>query len=431
MFGWEFPPFISGGLGIACHGITRGLVNNGVDVTFVLPTRRGQTITDLNVRILAADEIVLSQDFALVHGEEKELIQAAVLKGAPLSPYYTGQTEQQTVTRVYRERLVDLQKKVKNFTRAGLMEFTGNYGRNLMREVSQYGMVGDFLGATEEFDVIHAHDWLTCLAGVAAKQASGKPLVMHVHATEFDRSGDHVNQDVYNIERYGMEQADKVIAVSHYTKNILVRRYSLPPDKVEVVHNAVDKERFITSIGIQRPLKEKIVLFLGRVTMQKGPDYFIEAANLVLQRMKNVRFVMAGAGDMLPRMITRMASLKIADKFHFTGFLHGASVEKMYALCDLYVMPSVSEPFGISAFEALLYDVPVILSKHAGVAEVLKGAYLVDFWDVNKLAASIVLLLQNESLAREVVARCQSDMEHIGWNHAGYRIQNVYQSLLS
>jgi glycosyltransferase involved in cell wall biosynthesis len=441
MFGWEFPPFISGGLGTACYGITQGLVNNGVEVTFVLPSRRGQTMDNMPIRIVAADEIARSQSFTRQYEETSEKTieetRSAVtrLADTPFSPYYTGAVEPQTITQTQtvkhtrQERRTGQRQEVRGLTQAGLLDFTGNYGRNLMREVAQYSVIGDYLGATEEFDVIHAHDWLTVSAGVAAKKASGKPLVVQVHATEFDRSGEHVNQAVYDLERYGMEQADKVIAVSHYTKNIIQRRYGIAADKIEVVHNAVDKERFVKSIGIQRPLKEKIVLFLGRVTMQKGPDYFIEAANLVLQRMKNVRFVMAGSGDMLPRMITRMASLKIADKFHFTGFLHGASVEKMYALCDLYVMPSVSEPFGISAFEALLYDVPVILSKHSGVAEVLKGAYLVDFWDVSKLAASIVQLLQNDTLAREVVARCQGDMQHIGWSHAGYRISNVYRAL--
>jgi len=312
---------------------------------------------------------------------------------------------------------------------SSLLDFTGNYGKNLMAEVTGLAIIGEYLGLIENFDVIHAHDWLTVLAGVAAKQSSGKPLIMHVHATEFDRSGEHVNQQVYDIERYGMDNATKIIAVSHFTKNITVNRYGQSPDKVEVVHNAVDKSKSFDRNSVPRPLKEKTVLFLGRVTMQKGPDYFIEAANLVLQKMKNVRFVMAGSGDMLNRIINRMAYLRIADRFHFTGFLKGPQVEKIYALSDLYVMPSVSEPFGIAPFEALLYDVPVIISKQSGVSEVLKNAVMVDFWDVHKLSDRIVRILTDESYAAECIKNCKADFENVAWETAGHKIRSIYETV--
>jgi len=424
MFGWEFPPFISGGLGTACFGITKGLSHHNVDVSFVLPTKRGQNI-GTHIRALAADEILYSTDFERVIGKlafEKRVKAAASFS---LSPYFT-----QTYFKEIFQNMENLRQALKKSKNSSILDFTGNYGHNLWAEVNGYAVIGEYLGLTEDFDVIHAHDWLTYLAGINAKKASGKPLVVHVHATEFDRSGDHVNQDVYNIERYGMENADKIITVSHYTKNIVVNRYGINPDKVEVVHNAVSKDILFDRGSMNKPLKEKIVLFLGRVTMQKGPDYFIEAANLVLKKFKDARFVMVGSGDMLHRIINRMAYLQIASRFHFTGFLKGADVERMYAMSDLYVMPSVSEPFGISPFEALLYDVPVIISKQSGVAEVLKSAVMVDFWDVEKLADKIVQILKDEKVGRAIVEKCKDELEHICWETAGSKIKAIYETLL-
>ncbi|MDI6752243.1 MAG: glycosyltransferase family 4 protein [bacterium] len=426
MFGWEFPPFISGGLGVASHGIASGLVNNGVEVTFVIPTKRKQELVpDINIRLLAADEVALSLAFAKTTKEYEEIKSQIDQKLLPLSPYYTSISQ--------REMIEHFFGKVEQIwpEKRTVLDFAGNYGQDIFLEVGKYSIIGKYLGATEDFNVIHAHDWVAFPAGVEAKNISGKPLVIHIHATEFDRSGENVNQYVYDTERYGMENADRIITVSYYTRNIIINRYGIHPDKIEIVHNAVDKETHLARLGIvERPLKEKIVLFLGRVTMQKGPDYFLEAANLVLKRLKNVRFVMAGSGDMLPKMINRAAELKITDKFHFTGFLRGLEVERMYAVSDLYVMPSVSEPFGISAFEALLYDVPIIISKRAGVAEVLGDAMMVDFWDVQKLADRIIALLSNEALALDMVKRCQAEIKAISWNSAGGKIRDVYQSLL-
>ena len=427
MFGWEFPPFISGGLGTACHGITVGLKHHNVQVTFVLPTKRKQAL-DTDIRVIAADEVLLSDNFERMLDKLSRKLSVQEKRFFTLSPYHTAvhysREVFQTVDKT-RQILVEQRQ------RYSVLDFSGNYGKDLHAEVARFGIIGEFLGITEEFDVIHAHDWLTYLAGINAKKMSGKPLVVHVHATEYDRSGDWMNMDVYNIEKYGMDMADKIIAVSYYTKNIIVNRYGIHPDKIEVVHNAVDKQRETERWGIKKALNEKIVLFLGRVTMQKGPDYFLETAYRVLKQVKNVRFVMAGSGDMLTKMISRMASLKIADKFHFTGFLKGVDVEKMYAMSDLYVMPSVSEPFGLTAFEALLFDVPIIISRQSGVAEILRHALKVDFWDVDKLADRIVQLLTNEPLARQVVERCKAQIQYIEWETAGYRIKQVYESLIS
>jgi glycosyltransferase involved in cell wall biosynthesis len=425
MFGWEFPPFISGGLGVASHGIAEGLVNNDVEVTFVIPTKRKQTLVpDINITLLAADEVALSLEFDRATKEHELLSKEIEEKLLPLSPYYTSKFSREMIEHFFGK--TDFTYP----TKRTILDFAGNYGQDIFLEVGKYSIIGRYLGATCDFDVIHSHDWVTFPAGVEAKKASGKPLVVHIHATEFDRSGENINQYVYDTERYGMENADKIIAVSYYTKNIIINRYGIQEGKIEVIHNAVNKESHLKRLGIEKPLKEKIVLFLGRVTMQKGPDYFLEAAKLVLEKLKNVRFVMAGSGDMLPKMINRAAELRITDRFHFTGFLRGLEVERMYAVSDLYVMPSVSEPFGISAFEALLYDVPIIISKRAGVAEVLRDAMMVDFWDVQKLADRIIALLSNEELSRDMVAKCQAEIQSISWNNAGGKIKAVYQQFI-
>ncbi len=427
MFGWEFPPFISGGLGTACHGIVNGLINSGVDVTMVLPTTRGAHGSG-KLKFVSADEVPFhSSNLGSIEELEKKLKIIDLHSKYFLSPYYTDESHHFQSEEEYL-------KFMKDFELTGaksVVKFTGNYGKNLFWEVLNYGLLGEAIGRNEPFDVIHAHDWLTYPAGVMAKRASGKKLVIHVHATEFDRSGENVNPDVYNIERFGMHNADRIIAVSHLTKNIVVSRYGIPESKVEVVHNAVNKEVQLTRLGIKKPFNDKIVLFLGRITMQKGPEYFIEAAKLVLKKMKNVRFVMAGSGDMMTRMIARMAKLQIADRFHFTGFLRGIDVERMFAMSDCYVMPSVSEPFGISAYEALLYDIPIIISKQSGVAEVLKDAMIVDFWDVNKLAEAMISILSDDELAKKIVDKCQAKLEGLGWDNAGIKIRDVYQSTLA
>ncbi|MDY6967044.1 MAG: glycosyltransferase family 4 protein [Spirochaetota bacterium] len=418
MFGWEFPPFISGGLGTACYGITKGLLENDVDVTFVLPTKKGKGITG-PLKVIGADEVPLVSDIEEI---ERRLKIINTEFAAPLTPY---------VTSLINNEHESTGASIKNMLgmHGGILNFTGNYGENLLSEVMSYSLVGETLGLFEDFDIIHAHDWLTFPAGVRAKRISGKPLIAHVHATEIDRNGGCANEDVFNIEKYGMENADKIVAVSFYTKNIIVNHYGIDTDKIEVVHNAVNKKKQIERYKITRNLDEKIVLFLGRVTMQKGPEYFIEAANLVLKDIDNVRFVMAGSGDMLPHMISRMAELKIADRFHFTGFLRGVEVEKMYAMSDLYVMPSVSEPFGLTPFEALLYDVPIIISKQSGASEILRHAITLDFWDVEKLANSIVAILGNGKVGKEIVRECQEEIQNLEWHNAGERLKDIYSSI--
>ncbi|MDR3187991.1 MAG: glycosyltransferase family 4 protein [Prevotellaceae bacterium] len=418
MFGWEFPPHVAGGLATACYGLTKGLAKHNVDMIFVVPKAYGDE-DQRNARVVSAENITFEGDTSELESLWKHLVYCEA--NSRLLPYLSPE-EFTTVTES------DLRDGAITHTShfARRFKFAGGYGKNLMNEVAQYALLAHTIAQQNEFDVIHAHDWLTYLAGISAKKASGKPLVIHVHATEFDRSGENVNQVVYDIERRGMEEADLVITVSNLTRNIVITRYGIDPSKVITVHNAVD---FNTSSfdDVKRNTDEKIVTFLGRVTYQKGPEYFVEAAYKVLKRCSNVRFVMAGSGDMLNRMIRRVAKLGIADRFHFTGFLHGADVPHMFALSDVYVMPSVSEPFGISPLEAMRAHVPTIISKQSGVAEVLKHAIKVDFWDVDAMADAIYGILQYPALTKMFIRLGDKEVESLKWDNAALKVKHVYE----
>ncbi len=420
MFGWEFPPHISGGLGTACFGLTKGLSNMDVEVLFVMPSASGDE-DQRSVKIINASDIEISNN---VEDVKTFLENVQFLRvGTNMVPYLDPEQFTEMVEKSRKGQI----KGYKSFL-GQKYKFSGKYGSNLMEEVSRYAMVAAEIAKTQEFDVIHAHDWLTYLAGIAAKKLTGKPLVVHVHATEFDRSGENVNTLVYDLEKRGMKEADMVIAVSNLTRNIVISKYGIHPSKVVTVHNAVDFDGF-EEMEIDSRIEEKIVTFLGRITYQKGPEYFIEAAAKVLKRYPNVRFVMAGSGDLLNRSIRRVAKLGIATKFHFTGFLRGEDVKRMFAFSDVYVMPSVSEPFGISPLEAMRSNVPTIISKQSGVAEVLHHAIKVDFWDIDALADSIYALLAYPALSSTAVKNGLNEVNALRWDNAAFKIKEIYTQL--
>lgn len=425
MFGWEFPPHIAGGLGTACYGMTKGLAYNDVDVLFVMPSASGDEDQSA-VRIINASDVPVDTLSTTVDEFLGKV--SFVHIGTNMIPY----CDPQNFTEMVEE---ERRRQIKGFRvqYGQKYKFSGKYGANLMEEVARYAMVGATIALQhkDEFDVIHAHDWLTYMAGVAAKQLTGKPLVVHMHATSYDRaSDDHIDTRVLALEQKGMEMADKVIAVSELTRNIVINKYHISPDKVVAVHNAVDFSGR-ENLHVERNVKDKVVTFLGRVTYQKGPEYFIEAAAKVLKRCDNVRFVMAGSGDMLNRCIRHVARLGISDRFHFTGFLRGAEVQKMFALSDVYVMPSISEPFGISPLEAMQTNVPSIISKQSGCAEILNYALKVDFWDVDAMSDAIYGLLNYPAIAR-LAARCGYDeVNSLKWNNAAYKIKQVYESVIN
>ena len=423
MFGWEFPPHIAGGLGTACYGMTKGLAHAGVDVLFVMPSASGDEDQSA-VRIINASDVAV---YDSCHNIDEFLSKVQFLRvGSNLHPYI----DPTDFTELVEEERRNQTEEFKFWFRQKY-KFSGKYGKNLMEEVSRYAMVAGAIAAEQQFDVIHAHDWLTYLAGIATKRVSGKPLVIHVHATSFDRgSADNIDTRVFAIEKQGMEEADKVITVSDLTRNIVINKYGIDPAKVVTVHNAVDfsgREK----LEVTRGVKDKVITFLGRITFQKGPEYFIEAAAKVLKVCPDTRFVMAGSGDMMNRCIRYVAKLGIADRFYFTGFLRGDDVQKMFALSDVYVMPSVSEPFGISPLEAMKTDVPTIISKQSGVAEVLKYAIKVDFWDVNALADAMYGLLKYPALSRLAAEKGREEVDNLKWDSAAVKVKRVYESAIS
>ena len=425
MFGWEFPPHIAGGLGTACYGIVKGLAHNGVQTMFVMPSASGDEDRSA-ADIINASEIPVDVSSTMNVDDFLDKVQFVHI-GTNMVPYLDPAEFHSLVEE-------DRKRQVRDFSihYGQTYKFSGKYGSNLMEEVARYAMVGGTIAMTHkgEFDVIHAHDWLTYMAGIAAKRLSGKPLVVHVHATSFDRSSDNnIDTRVYDIEKRGMEAADRVITVSDLTRNIVITKYGIDPSKAVTVHNAVDFSGR-SEIQVERGVKEKVVTFLGRITFQKGPEYFIEAAAKILKKCKNVRFVMAGSGDMMNRSIRQVARLGISDRFHFTGFLRGAEVQKMFALSDVYVMPSVSEPFGISPLEAMRSGVPSVISRQSGAAEVLKYAFKVDFWDVDAMADEIYALLQYPALADFASKYGYDEVNTLKWNNAAAKIKSVYESVI-
>ncbi|MFI3269390.1 MAG: glycosyltransferase family 4 protein [Rikenellaceae bacterium] len=423
MFGWEFPPHIAGGLGTACYGMTRGLARNDVDVTFVVPRAYGDEDQRF-IRVVNASDVV-AQYGSINSGSDDIFSKLSFVHiDSNMVPYVSPEEY-----RSYHDEFVRSGQRTWETSDAWSQRFTfsGKYGANLMEEVARYAVVAAQVAKEMEgqFDVIHAHDWLTYYAGIAAKRISGKPLVVHLHASEYDRSGENVNTHVFEIERTGMMAADRVIAVSNLTRRIAIEKYGIEARKVVTVHNAVrfaDKEVEVMKRGVS----DKIVTFLGRITYQKGPDYFVEAAAKVLQKVPNVRFVMAGSGDMMNHVIRRVARLGIADRFHFTGFLKGEEVHKMFQLSDVYIMPSVSEPFGISPLEAMRSNVPVIISKQSGVAEVLDYAVKVDYWNVDAMADAIYGLITYPAFAKMFSAKGMKEVTGLKWNTAAAKVKNVY-----
>ena len=421
MLGWEFPPFISGGLGTACYGLTKAMDRLGIKVTFVLPKIVDSKYAT-HVKLLTPGSQKSRRSTKFV--ELKNVVFHTI--NSPLEPYSTPDVYQRRIEESLRQKQVSSTISGTNWQPGSI-----DYSNDMYTEVYRYAAAAVELAENAQFDVVHAHDWMTYPAGIEVAAMSKKPLVIHVHSTEFDRSGENVNQMIYDIEREGMERADKVITVSYFTRNLVISRYGISGDKVEVVHNGVERngsDWVLSGTGIEKD--EKIVLFLGRITMQKGPEYFLQAAKKVLDIMDNVKFVMAGSGDLMHRAVEMAAELGIGQKVLFTGFLRGEEVQKIYKMADLYVMPSVSEPFGIAPLEALGNDVPVIISKQSGVSEVLKHALKVDFWDVNEIANKIVAVLKYPPLEMTLRNHGNFEVRKLRWKDSAEKCARIYKETL-
>lgn len=414
MFGWEFPPHILGGLGTASYGLTKGLsLQEDMDITFCLPRPTGDEDRSF-MNIIGMSQVpVVWRDVPLDYVKERI--------GHLLDPhlYYALRDN---IYADFSYRLTD---------DLGCMGFSGKYGANLYDEIENYSIVAGVVARQQAYDIIHAHDWLTYPAGIHAKHVSGKPLVVHVHATDFDRSRGQVNPTVYAIEKDGLDHADCIMCVSELTRQTVINHYHQDPAKCFAMHNAVYplSDHIQAMMAERKPKeerKEKIVTFLGRLTMQKGPEYFVEAAALVLQRTRNIRFCMAGSGDMMEAMIKLVAKRKIADRFHFPGFMRGDDVYTALRDSDVYVMPSVSEPFGISPLEAMQCGTPTIISKQSGCAEILDKCIKVDYWDINAMADAIYSICTNDALYEYLRHEGKQEVDQITWERVGQRIRHLY-----
>jgi glycosyltransferase involved in cell wall biosynthesis len=423
MFGWEFPPHISGGLGTASYGLTKGMATlDDLEVIFVVPKAWGDEDQAM-VRLIGANEVPVAFKHVYFKGLKRPLEMIEV--SSKIVPY----TDPEDFWTLTKSEVASFSRFVQTNSK-GKIDFSGKYGNNLLEEIEKYSIVASVIAGENDFDIIHAHDWLAYPAGIAAMEVSGKPLVIHVHATDFDRSGGNVNPDVYNIEKSGMDAASKIITVSNLTREIVINKYNIHPDKVETVYNAVDPVEIPENHLLKKGFDEKIVTFLGRITLQKGPEYFIEAAYKVLQVMDNVRFVMAGSGDMMEKMMRRAAALKITDRFHFTGFLRGTDVFSMLEMSDVYIMPSVSEPFGISPLEAMQSNVPVIISKQSGVAEILTHAVKTDFWDIDAMADAIYGILNYPALSNMFIKNGKEEVIQLKWDNSARHVRDIYYRVL-
>ena len=415
MFGWEFPPHILGGLGTASYGLTKGMAKQeDMEINFVIPKPWGDEDQSFLRIIGACNTPIVWKDVHWDYVKKR------------LGKYMDTQLYYDLRDRIYADfsyyRVNDL----------GCIEFSGKYPENLLEEINNYSIVAGTIARTLDFDVIHSHDWLTYPAGIHAKSVTGKPMVIHVHATDFDRSRGKVNPQVYAIEKDGMDHADHIITVSNLTRNTVIEKYHQDPRKVTTVHNAVEPmSTEIEAINSKKGTKDKVITFLGRITMQKGPEYFVEAAALVLKKAKNVRFVMAGSGDMMNAMIRLAAQRNISDRFHFTGFMKGRQVYEVLKSSNVYVMPSVSEPFGISPLEAMQCGVPTIISKQSGCAEILDKAIKTDFWDIEAMADAMYSIITYPSMAEYLQLEGKNEVDQITWEKAGQKVREIYNQVLN
>ena len=414
MFGWEFPPHILGGLGTASYGLTKGMSQqDDLEITFCIPKPWG-------------DE---DQSFLRIIGMNSTPV---VWKNVGWD-YVKGRVGSYMDPQLFYDLRDHIYADFNylNTNDLGCIEFSGRYPDNLHEEINNYSIVAGVVARQQEFDIIHSHDWLTYPAGIHAKQVSGKPLVIHVHATDFDRSRGNVNPTVYAIEKNGMDNADHIMCVSELTRQTVIHKYFQDPKKVSTVHNAVSPlSQEIQDIVPQKNPSEKVVTFLGRITMQKGPEYFVEAAAMVLHRTRNVRFVMAGSGDMMDQMIRLVAERGIADRFHFPGFMKGKQVYEVYKNSDVFVMPSVSEPFGIAPLEAMQCGTPSIISKQSGCGEILDKVIKTDYWDIHAMADAIYSICINPSLFHYLQEEGKKEVDGITWEKVGLRIRALYEDVL-
>lgn len=387
MIGWEFPPHNSGGLGVACQGMTRGLLSLGLPVAFVLPKQ------------LPGGGSYSHHTFQVEPGLTMDMIQV----NSNLEPYW---------------------RLAADSPRA--------YPYDMVGEAYRYGQAVGELAPRFDPAVLHAHDWMSIPAGLAARRRTGRPLVVQIHSTERDRSGGGApHPEIARIEKIGLQEADQVIAVSEYTKHQLVEDYGIDPNKIAVVHNGVDPNPDFHNQELPQFLNDRpMIAFVGRLTVQKGPEYFLAVAKKVLTEEPRAVFILAGQGDLYRHLLVSSAYQGLSGSLLFAGFLRGKEKDFLYQRADVFVMPSVSEPFGIAALEAALTKTPVIVSKSAGVTEVLPHAYAIDFWDIDQMAATILRLIRDPRLRSEKGEQVRQEAQAMSWDKAAQALRGVYRKLV-
>jgi len=416
MLGWEFPPFNVGGLGVACHGLAKSLVKKGADLTIVLPKAPPEKMHP-EFKIIGTSNYVRETNFE-EYSKEFKIKKVESL----LYPYMNERTYQENYKQIKRN--LEKQYDSKNH------EFNSDlpYGKNLIEEIHRYAFKVLNISKKSHFDIIHAHDWMTYPAGIKAKESSGKPLILHIHNTAYDRSGGNPNPIEYEIEKEGFQKCDKVIAISNFVKNTLISKYNIPSKHIEVIHNGIDTESY-THKPYKSKLsqKDKIVLFAGRVTLQKGPDYFLKTAQKISKHKENVKFVLAGDGDMQEKIINMSAEMGISDRFIFTGRYTKEEGEKLMSMADVFVMPSVAEPFGLVPLESMIQRTPTIISKQSGVSEVIENTLKADFWDIEGMANKIMAALEYPALYEQLQEYGEKEAKNMTWNPTANKCINLYK----
>lgn len=419
MIGWEFPPIINGGLGVACQGLSKA-ISSYVELTLVLPkssqSYKLQNINIIGMNNIDIEELMQDDDAAYAQIADSEVNFVDI----PFNPY-----PKHSAILQHRSNEGSADVAVKKKIDFNVDEL---YGDNVIERVQKFATLVAKLAEDIDFDIIHCHDWMTFVAGIKLKEKFKKPLIVQLHSLEYDRSGASSKNWVYQLEKAAIEKADMIIPVSNYTGEVAQTYYNADPTKIFVVHNGTAIEQATKKA---KDFPEDLVLFLGRVTHQKGPQYFLEIASKVLKSYPNVRFVVAGTGDQLSELIENGAYKNIGNKFHYTGFLTKEKVQELLSMADVYCMPSVSEPFGLSALEAAQFGVPCVISKQSGVAEVLKGALKADYWDIDRMANHIISLLTNPPLRNAIIKDAFEDLKDCTWDVAAKKTLKLYQKLIA
>ncbi len=417
MLGWEFPPAINGGLGVACHDLCKAMTAHA-KVIMIIPQNT------VGFKMDNCDLVGLNQVNSLTlppvnQAYSSDFFDDVNLIPANLNPYYFEEVKKSNPERKSHLRNISTEGSTQNIS----FQIDELYGKDLISKVIEFGNIAAQYALTKDFDIIHAHDWMTMVAGMKIKALTGKPLVVHIHSLEIDRGGENSRGPVFELEKRGMEAADVIMPVSDFTGNIIQKYYGIPAEKIVTIHNGI---RPVKAYRSEKPFKEKLVVFVGRLTRQKGPSRLVDIASKVIKHTPDVRFAIAGTGEKSQTMLQKSSTYRIGNRFHLTGFQKHENVQYLLSMADAYCMPSVSEPFGLSAMEAVQFGVPCIISKQSGVAEVLHGAMKFDFWDVDRAADYLINALYDDVLKKKIVKDAYRDLENISWELSAQKVINAY-----